>query len=198
MHNPIGAKYPFASLSEAMIRMLNIKQQENKQLLEYIKRFKQFRDITKSHVGTNILDTFVENTCDYQDETDAPIKTLMKTGAFNKWMAYLLLRNSNQRKYGSMMNGLVLQFSMGNNHQYPKTIKAATDILSNHKHDNGNNPNKKTSWLKPNKDKADNASKNTNETKGTSFAQNNKDKTCYCCGKKGHISPECKEKNTRK
>jgi hypothetical protein len=21
---------------------------------------------------------------------------------------------------------------------------------------------------------------------------------CYCCGKKGHISPECKENNTRK
>ena len=42
MHNPIRAKYPFASLTEAMIRMLNIKQQENEQLLDYIKRFKQF------------------------------------------------------------------------------------------------------------------------------------------------------------
>jgi hypothetical protein len=62
MHGPIRAKCPFASLTEAMIRMLNIKQQENEQLLDYIKRFKQFCDITKSHVGTDILDTFVENT----------------------------------------------------------------------------------------------------------------------------------------
>ena len=62
IHDPIRAKYPFASLTEAMIRMLNIKQLENEQLLEYIKRFKQFRDITKSHVGTDILDTFVDNT----------------------------------------------------------------------------------------------------------------------------------------
>ena len=45
-----------------MIQMLNIKQLENEQLLKYIKRFKQFRDITKSHVGTDILDTFVDNT----------------------------------------------------------------------------------------------------------------------------------------
>jgi hypothetical protein len=30
MHDPIRAKYPFASLTEAMIRMLNIKQIENK------------------------------------------------------------------------------------------------------------------------------------------------------------------------
>ena len=133
MHDPIRAKYPFASLTEAMIQMLNIKQQDNEQLLEYIKRFKQFCDITKSHVGTNILNTFVENTCEYRDESDVPIKKSMKIGAFNKWMAYLLLQNSNQQKYGSMMNGLILQFSMGNN-QYPK-ITAATDILSNHEHD---------------------------------------------------------------
>jgi hypothetical protein len=114
--------------------MLNIKQLEGEQLLEYIKRFKQFRDFTKSHVGTDILDTFVENTREYRDETDAPTQKLMKIGAFNKWMAYLLLRNSDQQKYGSLMNGLISQFSMGNN-QYPKTITAATDILSNHKHD---------------------------------------------------------------
>ena len=90
----------------------------------------------------NILDTFVENACEYQDERDAPIKKPMKTGAFDKWMAYLSLRNSNQGKYGSMMNGLISQYSMGNN-QYLKTITAATDILSNHKHDNWGNQKKK-------------------------------------------------------
>jgi hypothetical protein len=58
---------------EAMhhIRMLNIKQMENEGLLDYVKRFKQSGDITKSHVGTDdILDKFVENTHEYQDETD--------------------------------------------------------------------------------------------------------------------------------
>ena len=121
----------------------------------------------------------------------------MKIGAFNKWMAYLLLQNSNQQKYSSMMNGLISQFSMGNN-QYPKTIMAATDLLSNHKHDDYKSSYKKRSWSKPNKDKADKASKNPNKSKETSFAQSSKDKSCYCCRKKGHISPECKEKDTRK
>jgi hypothetical protein len=36
----------------------------------------------------------------------------MKDGAFDRWMAYLLIRNSNQAKYGSLSNGLVSQFSM--------------------------------------------------------------------------------------
>ena len=70
MHDPIRAKYPCASLTEAMSRMLNIKQMENEGLLDYVKRFKESRNITKSHVGTDILDKFVENTRDYREELD--------------------------------------------------------------------------------------------------------------------------------
>jgi hypothetical protein len=64
MHNPIREKYTYASLTEAMSRMLNVKQYENEGLLDYVKRFKESRDITKSHVGTDILDKFVEITRD--------------------------------------------------------------------------------------------------------------------------------------
>jgi hypothetical protein len=143
MHDPIRAKYHFAStLTEAMIQMLNIKQQDNEQLLDCIKQFKQFFNITKSHVGTDILDKFVENTREYRDEPDTAKQKAMKVGTFNKLMSYLLLRNSDPNKYGSMINGLISQFSMGNN-QYPKTIMAATDILSNHKHNNWGISNKR-------------------------------------------------------
>jgi hypothetical protein len=62
MHDPIRTKYPFASLTEAISRVLNLKQSENKGLLDYVKRFKESHDIMKSHVGTGILDKFVENT----------------------------------------------------------------------------------------------------------------------------------------
>jgi hypothetical protein len=54
MHDPIRAKYPYASLTEAMSRMLNIKQIESEGLLDYVKRFKESGDIMKSHVGTDI------------------------------------------------------------------------------------------------------------------------------------------------
>jgi hypothetical protein len=84
MHDPIRAKYPFASLTEAMSRMLNLKQNENEGLLDYVKRFKESRDITKSHVGTDILDKFVENTREYRDETDATLKQNLIDVAFDK------------------------------------------------------------------------------------------------------------------
>ncbi len=62
MHDPIRAKYPYASLTEAISRMLNLKQSKNEGLLDYVKRFKEPCDIMKSHMGTDILDKFVENT----------------------------------------------------------------------------------------------------------------------------------------
>jgi hypothetical protein len=71
--------------------MINIKQMENEDLLDYVKRFKQARDVVKSHVGTEILDTFVENTLDYKGLISATAKNDMKKGAFERWMAYLLI-----------------------------------------------------------------------------------------------------------
>jgi uncharacterized FAD-dependent dehydrogenase len=81
-----------------MSRMLNIKQIESEGLLDYVKRFKESGDSMKSHVGTDILDKFVENTREYQDETDQNLQQNMKDGAFNKWMAYLLIQNSDLAK----------------------------------------------------------------------------------------------------
>jgi hypothetical protein len=101
----------------------------------------------KSHVGSDILDKFVENTLAYRDESNALIKQEIK-GAYDRWMAYLLIRNSDQAKYGSFSLGLVSQFSMQNN-QYPKTCTTATDVLSNHRFDNRGNSNKKKWSNKP-------------------------------------------------
>jgi hypothetical protein len=171
MHDPIRGKYPFASLTEAISRMLNIKQSENEGLLDYFKRFKVSRDIMKSHIGTNILDKLVENTLEYRDATYTTLKQGMKDGAFNRWMAYLLICNSNQAKYGSSSNQLVSQFSMKKN-QYPNKCTSATDILSNHRFDNRGNSNKKKKWSnKPKKDEDENTSNKTSQ-------QNRSNKFC--------------------
>ena len=47
MHDPIRAKYPYTSLTEALMRKLNIKQLEQESLIDYMKRFKQSRDVLK-------------------------------------------------------------------------------------------------------------------------------------------------------
>jgi hypothetical protein len=133
MHNPVRAQYPLASMTDALGRFVNAKQQEKESLLDYIKRFKQLRDVVKSQMGNKFLDKFVEHLTTYQAAIPAD-QLIMKVEAYSKWMAYLLIRGSNQTKYGSLMKGLVSQFSLGND-QYPKTIMTVAGVLSNHKLD---------------------------------------------------------------
>ena len=185
MHDPIRAKYPYASLTEALMRTLNIKQLEHESLIDYMKRFKQSRDVLKSHVGGDILNKFVENLPEYRHGTMSEQRE-MKMDAFGRWMAYMMIRNSDQAKYGSLLNGMVSQFSVNNN-QYPVDIRQATDILSNHKHDSHRTRNDR-SRQKDDKDE-------TTKTNEASFAQSENTKMCHCCGKTGHMSPKYPEKD---
>jgi uncharacterized protein (DUF1919 family) len=51
----------------------------------------------------------------------------MQKGSYAQWTASMLMKNSDQGKYGS-------QFSMGTN-QYPKDILAAVNIITTHQFD---------------------------------------------------------------
>ena len=84
MHSPIRAKYAFATLTDAFERLLNIKQQENKGLLDYTSRFKQEQDILKEYVGKDILHTFVEHTDEYKAVTTTGERKNLKDGSFNR------------------------------------------------------------------------------------------------------------------
>jgi hypothetical protein len=137
--------------------------------------------------GSKILDQFIEQQASYQEEEDAFEKTQMKSNAFERWMAYLLIRGSDQSKYGSLLKGFVSQFSLGND-QYPRTITTATDVLSNHRFDSTYHENQKR-----NRDKKQENRDQQEQSNETSFAQ--KKITCYCCGKDGHTVPNCPDKD---
>ena len=48
------------------MRTLNIKQLEHESLIDYMTRFKQLRDVLKSHIGGDILNKFIENLPEYR------------------------------------------------------------------------------------------------------------------------------------
>jgi hypothetical protein len=103
-----------------------------------------------------------------------------------------LIRGSDQAKYGLLIRGFVSQYLLGND-QYPKTITRATDVLSNHKIDQRYYDTQKKN-RKRLRDEQPRSEANSNPT---SFAQREpqQELTCYCCGKKGNISPECDKRN---
>ena len=132
MYDPARAKYEYISLTETLSRIINdSKQEEDETLIEYTKRFKQTRDIVKNALGSEFLDSFADRTKEVQEESDATRKDELKKKAFDKWTTYLYLKNSDYRKYGSLMKGFRTQYSLGNN-QYPKSLTAAADVLTNH------------------------------------------------------------------
>ena len=184
MHDSVRAQYPLVSMVDALGRLINVRQQENEHLLDYVKRFKQLRDVVKSQLGTKILDEFTEHQAEFRETTSEDEKTEMKKEAFEKWMAYLIIRGSDQAKYGSLVKGFVSQYSLGND-QYPKTITTAIDVLSNHRLGG-------TNYEKRNRERAV-QEKEEEKPVETSFAQ--RKILCYCCGAEGHTSPTCPDRN---
>ena len=66
MHQPTRKQYPYASLVDALVTFLKTTQNDGEALIDFVKRFKQARDIFKSYAGSHILDKFVENTQEYK------------------------------------------------------------------------------------------------------------------------------------
>ena len=134
MHESQRAQYPYASMTDTLQRMLNIKQRDDEPLMDYIKRFKQMRDVFIANFGTAMYDAWVENQEMYRDATDAAAKKALKDNAMEEWTAYMVVRTCDSNKYGSVMQTFKSQYSYGTD-QYPRTIMAATDALSKHPFD---------------------------------------------------------------
>jgi hypothetical protein len=130
INDPVWARYPYASVTEAMTRFMTCRQLENEPLANYVKRFKGNQDSMAQNMGKDFLKDFVKNTKQYADKTDTDKQDEMQKGLYARWTAYMLMKNSNQGEYGSLMTSLTTQFPMGTN-QYPKDVMAAVDILTN-------------------------------------------------------------------
>ena len=95
----------------------------------------------RSHMGDEFLHHFIQNTAEYKEllNTDSEAKTDtasatatqvgMKNGAMERWQAYLLIPNLDQKQYGKITRDLAAQHVL-NNDQYPKDTASA--IMDQH------------------------------------------------------------------
>jgi Reverse transcriptase (RNA-dependent DNA polymerase) len=184
-------RYEMSIILDALRALINLKQKENETLQEYTKRFKTSRDVLESHIGGPIeLTKFMKNMKDYDKSDNEKVEKCRKQ-AFQQFLAFTYLDNSDKAKYGSLFTGLQTQQSLGNN-QYPRTITEANNVLSSHRFDN---PGKKTQE-KPEKTKEGGTNNKKEEMPEMSFAM--LEGKCYCCGKGGHKSPACRYKDRPK
>jgi hypothetical protein len=186
-------RYEMSIILDSIRSVINLKQKEGESLVDYTRRFKTARDVLKSHIGGPlILTRFVENMGGY-NATDQDIVNKCQEDAFTQFMAYTYISNSDFTKYGSLVKSLNSQHSLGNN-QFPVTVTAATNALSNHPMDNRKKPPQQNP---PNRERDHNNSNNNNNNDpplNLSFAL--LEGKCYICGRAGHTSNKCRQKAT--
>ena len=70
MNDSVRAQYPLVSMNNDLSNVVNAKQIENKNLLDYMESFKQLCDVTKNQPGREFLHKLVEMQSDYRELTD--------------------------------------------------------------------------------------------------------------------------------
>ena len=73
----------------------------------------------------------IEKTAEYKETTRSEKQKEFKAKAWDAWLSYMFLKHRDQLKYGSLLSGLASQYSMKND-QYPATLSAASNVLTQH------------------------------------------------------------------
>jgi len=62
MVESVRAQHPLISMTDSLIRLVNIKMYDQESPLEYVKRFKEYHDVMVSHLGKDLLDYHTSQT----------------------------------------------------------------------------------------------------------------------------------------
>ena len=193
-YNYQESKYEVAIIADAIRTFVNLKQKEEETLSSYLERFKAANDNMITQKGSEIVLTkYMESMNGYDPDNNKPFVRK----AYEEYLAYTFLINSDQNKYGSLIKNLAQQQSLGNT-QYPKSLTAASEVLLEHQWDSkyyDNRKNKKDKEKRAREQDNDNTTIATNNTEELELSFAQLENACYCCGKKGHSSNKCFQKD---
>ena len=193
-YNYQESKYEIAIVADAIRTFVTLKQRDDESLISYMERFKAASKNMIAQKGSSfILSKYIETMEDYDSSNPEP--SIKK--AFDEYLAYTFIVNSDNSKYGSLIKNLAQQQSLKNT-QYPRTLTAASEALNEHKWDDKYfELKKKRDANKRNQNDDSTISTTTTNTSNElelSFAQ--LENACYCCGRKGHNSTKCFKKDS--
>lgn len=122
-----------ASAVAALPQFIGFKQKD-KDLPCYLAEHKERKARVRGHFGDRFLDTFVETTEEHRN-ADTSKKTQLSEQGFERFSAFLFMKNADPRKFGSLQGTMQTQFS-SNNNQHPHALTVAMDALTKHPWDN--------------------------------------------------------------
>ena len=133
--NAQDSRYQPSIIFNLMKAFITCRQKEGESLQDYTRRFKTTRDVMVTQVSDSIELKQIMRSLEGWDETDPSQNNEYRKNSWDRYIALVYLNNADNTKYGTVIKNLAAQFSLGNN-QYPKSITAASYVLSNHPHDN--------------------------------------------------------------
>ena len=184
MYTHVRARYPYSTLAETLISLFNIRKIQDENLVDFIERFNQEKQLVKTQLKKHFLNVFVGNTVEYNASTEEVEKTSMKSGAFEQFMPIFFLRSSDQGKYGKMQDNYCMDYA-NKKDNYPKSVVDMVDIMKQVKISR-----KKTS---PDKGKSKIDKKKNLDVKSKKyFVQQKGDGIIYnFCRKPGELASNC-------
>jgi len=130
VHTPIKAKYPPLTLVQVLISFLQISQDDDESLLDYLSRFKSGQSVMLRLVGRKFLNGYTENTPQYKAlaVTDTAGQDLLKKQELNRFMAILFLRNSDEERFWEMMIEY-RKLCANKDNKYPSSIPDMMNVM---------------------------------------------------------------------
>lgn len=165
-------KYPPRQAAWALRRLVNAKQGEDEELVDFYKRFMSIVEMTETTYGKIEPVKVAE-----QDTKYAKSKTKVMEQERNKMLAFLFMDGANRQQYGFLLRDLGKDHALGTN-QYPETVEDALQVLSLY--------GQRRKPRKSSEDKMDKVD--------LSHAQMDKRKRkmkCWNCGEIGHGVKDC-------
>jgi len=106
MVESVRAQCALISMTESLIRLVNIKMCDQEPPVEHVKLFKEHRDVMVSHLGKDLLDYHTTQTQAHKDADtvkDTAAKKKLKIRAWDQWMACLMMKGSDYPRCGSLL-----------------------------------------------------------------------------------------------
>ena len=182
--------------------MVNIHQQPDEGVAEYLKSYKANKDVATTQAGEAMFAHFVmmqrkdelakvtaSNKSDAEKKREK--EAILKAG-IDEIHGILFLMGADMTKYGSLLKRMRSDYGRQQEKVYPEDLEGAVRALNTHSWDQAyyDNKNKKRQQAKEQKEK-EKEQESSRETQ-TGFAQKgNEEKICFKCGIPGHIVPNC-------
>jgi Reverse transcriptase (RNA-dependent DNA polymerase)/Zinc knuckle len=181
-HNFQSEKFRMHALHEAKRRFYVFYQDRTSSVQTYLEKFRNMVGVIEHCGGGVIADSLVAETLTADDIANLTAERHkdIVNATKEKYLACAFLLSSDRTRYGKLIEDLENNYIQGVD-KYPKTLNDAYSLLLYWKQD-PRNYNKGVG----------------SDSDGVAFLQNTekekKEITCYSCGEKGHIAPNCPKK----